>query len=346
MRVKELRYIQRRRNAGGKLRWYWRRAGRAVRLPDDPVARMTEAARLNALADVAEAQHPTEPPHGTIGWLAARYRASDDWRDLAPGTVKYYKRYLRDIEALGLQLDFAAAFTRRAVVDFLETYPARHQRRQAAAVLKALFRIARYHGLVESDVATGLRLKTTKPRDRVWSENEINRWLDAAAREDPHMITAFQILRYTAQRPTDVLRMTWPHYSGSTIRLRQQKTGALLDVPMHPDLAGHLDALGRTGPSLTIVSYRGRPVPYLRFNERFRRICEDAGVDAQARDLRRTAMLRMAEAGATAVQIASVSGHSIEATTRILETYLPRNRALAEAAITRLVDHQKRMPRA
>ena len=34
----------------------------------------------------------------------------------------------------------------------------------------------------------------------------------------------------------------------------------------------------------------------------------------QARDLRRTAMLRMAEAGATVPQIASVSGHSIEAT--------------------------------
>jgi Phage integrase family len=345
MRVRELRYIQVRRNTGGKLRWYWRRAGRVVRLPDDPVARMAEAARLNALADAAEAQRPTEPERGTLGWLAARYRASDDWRELAPGTTKYYRRYLRDIEALGPQLDFAAAFTRRAVVDFLETYAARHQRRQAAAVLKALFRLARYHGLPASDVATGLRLKTTKPRDRVWSEDEVARWLAAAAGEDAHMATAFQILRYTTQRPTDMLRMTWPQYSGAAIRLRQQKTGALLDVPVHPDLAAHLAAVAQHPACLTIVAYRGRPVPYLRFNERFRRICEAAGIDAQARDLRRTAMLRMAEAGATAVQIASVSGHSIEATTRILETYLPRNRDLAQAAITRLVDHQRRTPR-
>jgi len=306
---------------------------------------MTAAARLNALADAAEAQQPAEPPHGTIGWLAARYRASDDWRELAAGTAKYYKRYLRDIEALGPQLPFAEAFTRRAVVDFLETYSARHQRRQCAAVLKALFRHARYHGLTESDVAGGLRLKTTKPRDRVWSDDEVARWLAAAGGEDPHMSTAFQILRYTAQRPTDMLRMTWPQYSGAAIRLRQQKTGALLDVPVHPDLAAHLALVPRHATCLTIVAYRARPVPYLRFNERFRRICEAAGIDAQARDLRRTAMLRMAEAGATAVQIASVSGHSIEATTRILETYLPRNRALAEAAITRLVDHQARRPR-
>ena len=51
--------------------------------------------------------------------------------------------------------------------------------------------------------------------------------------------------------------------------------------------------------------------------------------------LRRTAMVRMAEAGATTPQIASVRGHSIEVTQRILETYLPRNRDLAEIAITR-----------
>jgi hypothetical protein len=40
--------------------------------------------------------------------------------------------------------------------------------------------------------------------------------------------------------------------------------------------------------------------------------------------------------------IASVSGHLIEATQRILETYLPRNRDLAEIAIARLAEYKKR----
>jgi hypothetical protein len=72
--------------------------------------------------------------------------------------------------------------------------------------------------------------------------------------------------KFTAQRPTDVLRMAWPQYSGSAIRLRQQKTGALLDIPVHPVLRDHLDGLSRSGSSLTIVAFRGRPVKYLRFN--------------------------------------------------------------------------------
>ena len=53
-------------------------------------------------------------------------------------------------------------------------------------------------------------------------------------------------------------------------------------------------------------------------------------------------MVRMAKASATAPQIASVSGHSIEATQRILENYLPRNRDLVEIAIPRLAGYKKR----
>jgi integrase len=212
--------------------------------------------------------------------------------------VKYYNRFLREIEALKPDLPFAS-FTRRAVVDFIETYSKAHQRRQSAAVLKNLFKLARYYGVVAADETAGLRLKTSKPRDRIWTDDEIARWLEAASAVDPPMVTIFLLLEFTAQRPADVLRMAWPQYSGSAIRLRQQKTGALLDIPVHPVLRDHLDGLSRSVSTLTIVAFRGRPVKYLRFNERFRRVAQRTGIDAQARDMRRTAMLRTAEAGAT-----------------------------------------------
>ncbi|MBV8575547.1 MAG: tyrosine-type recombinase/integrase [Acetobacteraceae bacterium] len=309
--------------------------------PNDLAARIAMVIQLNAAADsVAPAELARR---GSIAWVIHRYCDSDQYAALSAGTVKYYRRFLREIEALGPALPFAS-FTRRVVVNFIETYTKRHQRRQAAAVLKNLFGIARYYGIVTTDEAAGLRLKTTPPRDRIWTSEEVARWLEAAAREDPHMSTAFliMILQFSALRPSDVLKMSWPQYSGSAIRLRQQKTGALLDFPVHPVLREHLDTLPHSSTSLTIVAYRGRPVKYLRFNERFRRIAERARIDAQAPDLCRTAMVRMAEAGATVPQIASVSGHSIEATQRILETYLPRNRDLAEIAITRLAEYKRR----
>jgi integrase len=336
----KLRYVTARRSAKGKLRWYWQRRGYPLtRLPDDRVVRIAMADRLNAAAD---GERGTDPEPGSVGTIVAEYRDSDAYRDLARNTARNYEPFLRDILALGARLPFSA-FTRRVVVDHVEAYARPDQRRLCATVLKNLFRIAQYRGLIASDPTVGLRLKSSKPRDRVWSDEEISRWLDAARIEDPHMTTGFVLLQYSAQRPNDVLHMTWPQYSGSAIRLRQMKTGALLEVPTHPVLTAHLDSLQRSSTSLTIVAYRGRPVHYSDFNKRFRRIAERAGIEgAQARDLRRTAMLRMAEAGATTPMIASVSGHSITATQRILETYLPRNRALAEIAITRLAEYKKR----
>jgi hypothetical protein len=97
---------------------------------------------------------------------------------------------------------------------------------------------------------------------------------DAAAAEDPHMTAALSLLKFTAQRPGDALKVTWAQYSGSAIRLRQEKTQVLLDTPTHPTLRDHLDGLVRSG--LMIVEYRGRPVKYFNFNDRFRRIAKRA----------------------------------------------------------------------
>jgi hypothetical protein len=140
----KLCYVTKRTDRRGGVRWYWQRRGhKLTRLPDNPIERMAMAEQLNAVADRITRE---DLQRGSIGWIIQKYRESDDFRALAPGTVKYYKRFLRDIEALGPALPFSS-FTRRAVVDFIESYTKTFQRRQAAAVLKACFRIARYHGI-------------------------------------------------------------------------------------------------------------------------------------------------------------------------------------------------------
>ena len=250
----KLRYVTRRIDRSGLERWYWQRRGhKLTRLPDNPIERIAMAEQLNAVADSLAAR--VELARGTIGWVIQKYRDSDEYEDLSAGTVKYYRRFLRDIEALGPALPFSS-FTRRAVVDFVEIYKP-SQRHQAASVLKNLFKIARYYGIVGSDETVGLRLRASRPRDRIWSDEETTRWIEST--ESSEMITAFLLLQFTAQRPGDALKMTWPQYSGSAIRLRQEKTGTLLDVPVHPTLRDHLDGLDRSGMSLTIVARRGRP---------------------------------------------------------------------------------------
>ena len=66
----------------------------------------------------------------------------------------------------------------------------------------------------------------------------------------------------------------------------------------------------------------------------FKEIFDDAGIEGlQPRDLRRTACVRLAEAGCNDIQIAAISGHSIERTRNILEVYVPRTKVMATAAI-------------
>src|SRR5438270_14035912 len=166
----KLRYVERRVDRSGAERWYWHRRGhKLARLPGNPVERMAAAERMNAAADRLT---PAELDRGSIGWVIQRYRDSDEYRDLSLGTVKYYKRFLREIETLGPALPFAS-FTRRAVVDLIESYPKAFQRRQVASVLKNLFKLARYHGVVTIDETVGLRLKTSQPRDRIWTDEEV-----------------------------------------------------------------------------------------------------------------------------------------------------------------------------
>ena len=66
----------------------------------------------------------------------------------------------------------------------------------------------------------------------------------------------------------------------------------------------------------------------------FRKVSADAGSESlQPRDLRRTAMVRLVDAGCTDFRVAAISGHSIEGTRQILDTYVVRTEAMAVAAI-------------
>jgi hypothetical protein len=51
----------------------------------------------------------------------------------------------------------------------------------------------------------------------------------------------------------------------------------------------------------------------------------------------------LAEAGCTVPEIAAVTGHSLKHVTHILEVYLSRTRALADAAIVKLDRRVKRL---
>ena len=329
---KEPRYVVCRR-IGNKQLWYWQRKGfKSERLSDEPRKRRQRAEALNNLAD--NDRMPIEQADDTVRTVIAKYEKSKRYDRLAPGTKIYYNRYMREILRVFGHVPFRQ-LTRRVVNEFVTEGRKPGEQHKMRGVMSVLFDQAQIMDIVPVNQAHKMNLETPPRRNQIWEPEDIAAFLNAAARHPQALLARryFQICRFTAQRPGDTAKMQWSQYAGHTIKLRQQKTGKLVDVPCHTELHEELDAATRNSIYM-FARDDGKPYPVWALTKWEREIRASAGCEhLQIRDLRRTAMVRMAEAGAEITDIAAVSGHTIAATVQILETYIPRTKKMAERAI-------------
>ncbi len=104
-----------------------------------------------------------------------------------------------------------------------------------------------------------------------------------------------------------------------------------------------LDRTPRASTNIVISETTGRPYKEYNFSHVFRRIALAAGIEGLLfMDLRRTAVVWLAGAPCTVPEIAVITGHQIEHTARILQTYCPLNSTMARNAIAKLEQCRKR----
>ena len=142
---------------------------------------------------------------------------------------------------------------------------------------------------------------------------------------------------WTGQRQGDLLRLPWSAYDGTHIRLRQSKTGARVVIPVGAPLKAALDAAAKRSP-IILTSRAGKPWTSDGFRASWSIARTKAGiVGVTFNDLRGTAVTRLAIAGCTEAEIATITGHSLRDVHSILDAhYLHRDPALAESAIRKL----------
>ena len=171
-----------------------------------------------------------------------------------------------------------------------------------------------------------------------WTEDDIAQYLrywPAGSRQR----LALLLLVYTGQRRGDVILMGRQHLSGDSIRVKQSKTGAHLTIPLHPDLRVVLEKL--SSESLTFLSTQyGRPFKDgASFGNKFREWCDAAGLTGRsAHGLRKSAAVRLVEAGCTTKEVQAITGH---ASLREVERYTKaaEQEKLARQAIARLISN-------
>lgn len=144
---------------------------------------------------------------------------------------------------------------------------------------------------------------------------------------------AFDLLIYTGQRSSDVRRMKWTDSRGEKIRVKQAKTGAELMIHRHPDLDPSLKAFRKDVGTMVVTEF-GKPFTEKGFGNWMADAIHDAGLPDRCvtHGIRKAAARRLAEAGCTAHEIASITGHkSLKEVQRYTEAVA--RTSLAESAI-------------
>jgi integrase len=120
----------------------------------------------------------------------------------------------------------------------------------------------------------------------------------------------YDLLLYTAQRGGDVVTWKRSDCAEGAIILSQQKTGTKLVIPIHAALKRSLKACAGNVTHILTDAY-GKPIQRRTLTRIIRLAVKQAGLPTRcvAHGLRKTAMRRLAENGATEKEMAAVSGH-------------------------------------
>jgi integrase len=288
----------------------------------------------------------TQPPQGVLLSILQSYQASPDFQDLAHSTRRSYVPLIKRIEKAFADFPLTALTDRRTRGVFMawrDRIAIDSGRRQADYAWTVLARVLSWgldRGLVSANPCErGGRLYRASRSDKVWTEVDETAFLTKAPK---HLHLALILALWTGQRQGDLLRLPWSAYDGSHIRLRQGKTRSRVVIPVGAPLKAALDTAPRRS-TLILVSTDDRPWTSDGFRASWRKACAIAGVTGLTfHDLRGTAVTRLALAGCTEAEIASITGHALRDVGAILDAhYLHRDPELAEKAITKLETRTK-----
>lgn len=310
-----LKYIDDFVDHTGRARYYFRRkGGKRVPLRGMPGSDLFMSDYAAALAGRVEPA-PRRPDakaavDRSIDRLLDLYFQSPDFLTMKPGTQKAYRRvFVRWVVEQKIGHRPVEGMRREHISAMI----AKRSDRPGAAndllkKIRLLMTFAIRLGWRETDPAT--KMKKFKSNEwHTWNEDEIAAYVARHPSGTPQRL-AFALLLYTGQRVSDVALMRWHDVERGKIAVVQEKTGNKVWIPIHPLLSRELATADRSAPALLVTSF-GKPFSIKGLSNWMADRIDEAGLPDRCvtHGLRKAAARRMAEAGCSAKQIASVTGH-------------------------------------
>lgn len=308
------------KTAKGKRYWYWIKVDPGaswVRMPD-PYADADGFMRKLAHLQRVSVRVDERRREGTFGALAAVYRQSKQFTDLKPNSQRTFERYLdRLVIAYGDAplAEITPEDIQVRVLDANSDTPAAAD--MMLSVLRILYKFGKKRNRSLEDWTAGLDQFNDHKDREPWPPHLLAAALD---HHDPLFRLAVTLALYTGQRPGDVCSMTWNAVQRDAVLVKQEKTDTKLEIPLHPDLAGALAICPRAKDHLFILqNSRGGGLTAQLFNRWCLLFNKAHGVRGfTPHGLRKNATNELFDAGCTAAQVASVTGHK---SLRMLEHY-------------------------
>jgi integrase len=332
VRLRRVKKVSR-KLANGRIETYWYAWVGGPRLEGKPGSPEFIASYNRAAADRQAV------PKDILKSIIAKFRASADYTQLSVSSKRAYATYLSEIEVEFGEMPLAVLADPRVRGDFLEWRDGMSETPRKAdyawTVLARLLSFGKNRGLIGvNPCERGGRLYRADRADLVWTDETLDRLFAVSSREVAAVVT---VALWTGQRQGDVLRLPWSSCDGSSVRLKQSKTGRRVVVPITAALRETIESLPQRGP-IMLTSSDGRPWTSDGFRASFGKACAKAGIDQLTfHDLRGTAVTRLAIAGCTESEIAAITGHSLKGVSEILDRhYLSRDNVLGENAMRKL----------
>lgn len=214
-----------------------------------------------------------------------------------------------------------------------------------ATCLSIVLNLGIRHEAVIANPVSQLKRKTEKPRRIMWPKDDVKAFLDVAYSQWRYRSIALILhMAYEwGQRIGDMRLLKWEdlNFEEKRVDIKQSKRGAEVHLPIPDDLLAMLKAQREDFGFQQYVAPHVRPnngaygvYTAVDIHRYVNEIKEIAGIspELQARDLRRTAITEMAEAGVDLVGIMQVSGHQNPNSVKpyLVNTYSGASAALAK----------------
>lgn len=364
MSMVKIRYFVEKKNKSGTSRFYWqpdqalRDAGwTPVRLADNRHDAIAQAEGINRHLDEWRAGREAQPADGAPGTVYALIRSYKKSRFFLKLAKKTQKDYVNCLEVIREWAGDAPlqVISAKMVQNFYDDLRATGKTRKAdyvIQVLRRLFSYAENESLIPKGANPAARpgLEYRAAKQKIWPAAAITHFVKTADRMGLHQIgTAVMLNEWIGQRRGDLLALRSANIKDGMIdTITQNKTGAQvagLDITIIPELKARIDAQlamnVNKGENARLIQQTGSGLPFADdwFAKCFAAVRDEAARDMpdmaalKFQTLRHTAVTRLAEAGCTPQEIASITGHAIKNCEDIIDRYNTRTAKTARNAL-------------